>query len=387
MKLKRLPDDFRVEELTDFAADGGPFALYVLEKRSLGTLEAVAAIVRKWNLARERVAYGGLKDKHAVSRQYITIHNGPPHNLRQTNFEILYQGQASREFRADHITGNRFELVLRDLTPPQLAHAQRGLEAAARDGLPNYFDSQRFGSLGESGEFLALPWCRGDYERAVWLALADPNPRDRPDQREEKRLLREHWGDWSACRGALANSPLGSVVNFLAHNPRNFRSAITYIRQDLRSLYLAAFQSYLWNQMLAEFLREQLGQDQSGNSEKEEDSIAFYSVLTDDQRAVLASAVLPLPSARLHLADGPTKELIERVLGRHGLEQREMRIKYPRDSFFSKGDRAVIFFPRNLRHEPAEDDLYPGQQKLCLAFDLPRGSYATILVKRITSVV
>ena len=383
MKLKRLPDDFRVTELADFSADGGPFALYILEKRSLGTLEAVDAISRKWNVPRDRIAFGGLKDKHAISRQFLTIQNGPPRNLRQSNFELFYQGQALRAFSTEDITGNRFEIVLRDLAPQILEQAISALHETVRGRVPNYFDDQRFGSLGESGEFIALPWCKGDYERALWLALADANLRDNSQEREEKHILREYWGDWRACAAALGQSQHRNVINFLAHNPRNFRNAITYIPQELRSLYLAAFQSHLWNEMLAAFLREQLAAERLGNVEIGTGTLPFYREPGAVAYAAISTATLPLPSARLHLEEGPLKILIDGVLNRNGLELREMRVKYPRDSFFSKGDRAATFSPANLAHNAAADDLYPGRQKLCLSFDLPRGSYATILVKRI----
>src|SRR5690606_37801741 len=103
----------------------------------------------------------------------------------------------------------------------------------------------RFGSLGESGEFIAWPWILGDYERAVWLALADPTPSDQAEEREEKRLLREHWGDWHKLKQLLSRSHRRSIVTYLCDHPTNFRGAIARIRVDLRSIYVAAFQSAL----------------------------------------------------------------------------------------------------------------------------------------------
>jgi tRNA pseudouridine13 synthase len=92
---------------------------------------------------------------------------------------------------------------------------------------------------------------------------------------------------------------------------------------------------------------------------------------------------LPLPSARIHLEDGPVKELVARALGPLGLEMRQLRIRYPRDTFFSKGYRQAIVFPTGLTGEMANDELNPRQRKLAIAFELPRGSYATILTRRI----
>src|SRR5688500_15831567 len=98
VKLKRLPQDFQVEELTDFPAAGGRFALYKLEKESLGTPEAIEAILQQWNLARADIGYGGLKDRHARTIQYVTIRGGPRRGLRQQHLSLTYLGQAPRPF-------------------------------------------------------------------------------------------------------------------------------------------------------------------------------------------------------------------------------------------------------------------------------------------------
>jgi tRNA pseudouridine13 synthase len=64
----------------------------------------------------------------------------------------------------------------------------------------------------------------------------------------------------------------------------------------------------------------------------------------------------------------------------------DLRIKHLKDVFFSKGTRSCLVFPENLQATCRDDDLHPGRHALHLAFDLPKGSYATILVKRITEV-
>ena len=66
MKLKQLPEDFQVEELTDVVGGTeGPFAFYQLEKEGWTTPDALAAVRRRWKLDVNRVSYGGLKDRHA----------------------------------------------------------------------------------------------------------------------------------------------------------------------------------------------------------------------------------------------------------------------------------------------------------------------------------
>jgi len=251
--------------------------------------------------------------------------------------------------------------------------------------VPNYFDDQRFGSLGKTGAFVAVPWCLGDYERALWLALADANVHDRPDDREQKELLRRHWGDWAVCKQALAKSHRRSIVTYLADRPGDYRGALARVRVDLRGLYLAAFQSAVWNELLAAWLRRELG---SAGTELVSVPLRlgpfpFYRRLGEPARREILSARIPLPSARNKEAMAPWDELLAPILLRYGMELRQMRAKSPRDSFFSKGDRAAVLLPSGLTAESAEDELHPGRFKATLRFELPRGGYATMLIKRL----
>lgn len=397
MKLKCLPEDFRVTELTDRPTHGrGSFAIYRLIKQSLGTPEAVDAILRRWNLARQQVSYGGLKDRHAVTEQFVTIKNGPRNDLSQTSLELNYLGQTDRPFDAADLIGNRFTLVMRSMSDAEIASAEQALSDVAVNGVPNYFDDQRFGSLGQSGEFIAVPWCRGDYERALWLALADPNEHDRPDDRKERQLLRDRWGDWLGLKTDMPRGSRRSIVTFLVDHPTDFRRALALMRSDLRGLWLSAFQSAVWNRLLAELLQQICRPEQlwcgrlacigAGTGETPVAHPApFFHTLEESQRGELLDLHLPLPSARLKLEAGPLFDRLHRVLAEFGLEPRTMRVKFPRDAFFSKGQRAAIYLPANLQHQSDHDELYEGRHKLTLSFDLPRGSYATILIKRLTA--
>ena len=387
MKLRRLPEDFQVDELSSFAPTGGRFALFRLTKRSIGTPEAIEALARRWDVPRKRIGYGGLKDRHAVTAQYITVENGPRQSLEQENLEAEYLGQAGRPFTPHDIAGNRFQIVLRHLRPDETDGVEQALAEAIRDGIPNYFDDQRFGSVTSDGEFMAVAWCRGDYERAFRLAVAEHNPHDRPKDREEKAILRQHWGEWRTIINSVKRGTIRNYALFLVDNPTDFRRALAIIRQDLRSLYLSAFQSFLWNQILSALLAERCRPEQICPVPLAVGPVSFPRGLDPAQREELAALDLQLPSARAEMEPGPMLSLVERVLAGYGLQLRELRVKYPRDSFFSKGTRRAMVRPENASHTLADDELYPGRRKLTLSFDLPRGSYATILVKRITEVV
>jgi tRNA pseudouridine13 synthase len=76
--------------------------------------------------------------------------------------------------------------------------------------------------------------------------------------------------------------------------------------------------------------------------------------------------------------------VIEQVLAGFQLEWPNLRVKHQKDVFFSKGSRDCLTFPEKLELEPIKDELYPGRRGLRLSFELPKGAYATIMVKRIT---
>jgi len=385
MKLKCRPEDFRVEERTPRIPDGGAHALYRLTKLALGTPEVIEAVLRRWKIDRRQVAYGGLKDRHAVTIQHLTIHRGPRRDLKQTNFELAYLGQCSRPFHAKDIASNAFTIVLRDVGEDESARAAQALDAVSRDGLPNYFDEQRFGSVGQSGDFTARVWCTGDYERALWLALADPNPHDRSQVRRQRTLLREHWGDWGRLEPKLRRSPWCDILTHLVRHPRDFRGAVGRIRQDLRSLYLAAFQSFLWNGMLAELLRARVRADRLTQVPLAGRPMPFPCGLEPGELEFLRAVELPLPSARSRNDLGPWQEIVEPVLAPLGLALGQLRVKYPRDSFFSKGNRPALVLPSQLDYRVDRDELYGGRSKIVLSCELPRGAYATILTRRIAA--
>jgi tRNA pseudouridine13 synthase len=216
----------------------------------------------------------------------------------------------------------------------------------------------------------------------LWLALAEANDHDRPRTREEKELLRSHWGDWRACRAGAVRPVVRAATDHLSHRPDDFRGAFVRIPQHERRMYLAAFQSFLWNRILGELTRSLA--DDWFEAEIAGIQLPFYRRLPAPPQQL--EEPLPLPSARGRNDLGPLAELYDRVVKEFGLECRTLRVKYPRDSFFSRGSRAATVHPQSLSWEAGNDEQAPQQRKIRLNFDLPSGSYATIIVKRIMAV-
>jgi tRNA pseudouridine13 synthase len=385
MKVKQEPDDFQVEELTAVTPSAGSHALYRMEKRGWSTPDALAAVRRRWRVEPRRISYGGLKDRHAATVQYLTIFHGPPRNLHHHDIAVQYLGQIAAPFTSQDIQANRFRLTLRDLPPDARPAIEARLQLLAREGVPNYFDDQRFGSVaGADGEFIARLLVKGQFEEALRLALAAPYEHDRAPVKKEKRLLTEHWGDWTHLKDVLPRGHARSLIDYLRVHPGDFRGAVARLRPELRGLYLSAYQSHLWNRMLASWLRGHMRPEQLRSVPLRLGNVPFHHNLEGAQLHELAALQLPLPSARLKLDDADSRaEVVQSVLAAEGLELRQMQIKGIREMFFSRGERAALCLPCELKYTFAPDENHRGRDKVILGFELPRGSYATLLVKAI----
>lgn len=387
MKLKQRPEDFCVEELTTAGGgDSGEFAFYRLDKTGWTTPDALAAVRRRWQIDQRRLSYGGLKDRHAVTSQFLTIFRGPKRNLSHERITLTYLGQRAEPYTAQDIAANRFAVTLRAMSDTEVSRARVALAEVADCGLPNYFDDQRFGSVGDPPAFVAREMVLGRFEGALKLALAAPYEFDRAEAKREKATLRAHWGDWASLKAKLPKGHARSLVDYLVTHPADFKGAVARLRPELQGLYLAAYQSFLWNRMLAAWLTNTLGTENLAAVELKLGRVPVPVSIPAEKRAGWELLSLPLPSARVKPEPGAAwAEIAGEVLKAEGLTLAELKVKGLQKPFFSKGDRAACVRPANLSHADEPDDLNAGRRKLTLRFDLPRGSYATMLVKRVTA--
>jgi tRNA pseudouridine13 synthase len=388
MKLKQTPADFRVEELTDVVAGPhGDFAFYKLHKVGWTTPDALQVIRRRWQVDFRRMNYGGLKDRHAETTQYLTIFEGPRRDLSQDGIDVRYLGQLREPYTSWGIAANRFAVTLRGLGHDAEQAAVLAAEQVGRTGIANYFDDQRFGSVGPDGRFVAKEMIHGRFEEALKLALASPYEYDRAETKHEKATLLQHWGDWPACKAALPRGHARSLVDYLVSHPTNFKGAVVRLRPELRGLYLSAYQSLIWNRMLGRWLAVNFPADALGTVTLKSGTHPVPVAVPPELADRWANLSLPLPSARLK-AD-PAAEwnpIIDGVLAEEGLTLPKMKVAGMDQPFFSKGDRMGCLWPRDMGWDGAADDLNRGRRKLTLRFDLPRGCYATMVVKRLTAV-
>ncbi|MEW7976617.1 MAG: tRNA pseudouridine(13) synthase TruD [Candidatus Sedimenticola endophacoides] len=155
--IRAVPEDFRVDEIPVVEPEGtGEHILLEIEKRGTNTDWVAKLLARHAAVRPVDVSYAGLKDRHAVTRQWFSVRlAGRPEPdwtaLEDDTLRILRSGRHSRKLRTGALRGNRFALWVRGFDgDPGLLGSR--IEAIAREGIPNYFGPQRFGRGGANLE-------------------------------------------------------------------------------------------------------------------------------------------------------------------------------------------------------------------------------------------
>jgi tRNA pseudouridine13 synthase len=185
------PERFVVEEIPAYAPRGdGDHTFVWIEKRDLTTLEAIARVGAAFGAAPRDVGYAGLKDRHACTRQWLSVPGLDPAqalSLVTPELAVLAAARHPHKLRLGHLRGNRFEVVLTGAaTDDEVRAVAARLAAAAAHGLANRYGDQRFGAAGDNA-------ARG-------LALLRGELRER-DRRKRRLLL-------SALQSAVFNRAL-----------------------------------------------------------------------------------------------------------------------------------------------------------------------------------
>jgi tRNA pseudouridine13 synthase len=164
--MRAAADDFKVEELLGFEADGaGAHVLLGVEKRDANTSWVAAQLARHAGAAVRDVGFSGHKDRHAVTRQAFSLPLPLDVDLaacldwQGEGYRVISAQRHGRKLRPGSHRANRFEIIVRNVQGDAPSIDAR-LEAIATRGVPNYFGPQRFGRDGNNLE-RALAWANG----------------------------------------------------------------------------------------------------------------------------------------------------------------------------------------------------------------------------------
>ena len=166
-RIKSVPEDFEVDEIPAYEPQGSGDFLYLwIEKRDMGAEYFARQVARRLDIPLSDVGTAGLKDRHAVTRQMVSVPAQVEERLPQLEgdgIRLLRVSKHGNKLRPGHLHGNRFRILIRH-PDPAIALTETLtplLERLRSHGMPNFYGPQRFGRDGETW-FLGLALLRGE---------------------------------------------------------------------------------------------------------------------------------------------------------------------------------------------------------------------------------
>jgi len=333
MIIKQIPEDFVVEEIPYdyFSRDNGEgaYTYFTLKKINIDSFSAVERAARALKRKPKDISIAGIKDKKAITSQVCSV-KGKIKEYSDDLIEIKVLGRGARPVSSGFIKGNRFRIVARGL--PQGYKIKRNAGC-----IPNYYDSQRFG-IDKNNILIGKGIVKRDFS-PVLNALG--------------------------CKGLneLKRKDLAKKVKF----------------------FLSSYVSILFNKTLQKIIKEEHNETF--------DNFSLYQSFIVDKPNEQQSFMIPIAGFGLEQEMEELKEkepghyeqikrIIAGIMDEEGICESDFIIReFPEISCESVLRNAFIDAAGFSVIEQGKDELNEGREKIILGFEIPSGSYATVVLK------
>jgi tRNA pseudouridine13 synthase len=153
-KIKEIPEDFEVQEIPAYSCSGTGSHLFLwVEKRDMGAEFFARQVARRLDIPVGEVGTAGLKDRRAVTRQWVSVPENCQDRLTQLDgdgIRVLEVQRHDNKLRPGHLRGNHFRILIRKPVPEAVERLPALIEMLKTQGMPNYYGPQRFGRDGDN---------------------------------------------------------------------------------------------------------------------------------------------------------------------------------------------------------------------------------------------
>lgn len=312
IKIKEKPEDFIVEEKIDLRIiSDGKYCILKVTKKNLNTLDVVKILENKFNVLRKNISFAGSKDKRAITTQYFSVFGLDKNRICNfKNVDVEFAGYSDRPISLGSLTGNRFSIKV-----------DKKIDFRIK-WMVNYFGEQRFSkNNAEIGKSII----KKDFKKACELI--------------DNFLAKKH----------------------LQERKNDFIGAIKRLDKRLISLYINAYQSYLWNKAVCLYLKEKC------KDYREHEGLVF-------PRKLMKNLKMPLISFDTEFEDKLVERIYSLILDSEGICLRDFLIRQFPEQLPVHTERDVFVKVKNFKFFNSR-----------IEFELPKGSYATVLIKQIES--
>ncbi|HLC62864.1 MAG TPA: tRNA pseudouridine(13) synthase TruD [Candidatus Nanoarchaeia archaeon] len=317
--IKETPEDFIVEEIPKLEFnEKGEYCYFLLEKKNRNTADVIREIAGKLKFRERNFNAAGNKDKLAITKQYVSgfrVKRQRLESLKIANVKLTFVGYGDSRLRLGQLIGNKFIVTV------------RGLEKEGKrvKFTENYFDEQRFSGRNA---LLGKALVKKEFRKFCFM-------------------LRLKWKE-------------GDYVN-----------AIRTISKKRLIFYVNAYQSWLWNRAIAEYLTGKL--KHSWRVDYSMGEFVFSAEKLDNK---------DVPIIGYKEIEGEFKEIYDRLLEEEKLKQSDFLIKELPELISEGTTRKLYADVKELNVSYKDDERHRGKRKATASFILGSGSYATIVVKK-----
>lgn len=378
-RIKTRPEDFIVEEVSSLEPkEEGKYHFIELKKRDVSTLEALRVISRFLKIPLKEIGFAGLKDRFAVTKQYLTVpvsykvskrsfkFSGRWSEVsevdwnRDSGFSIEPIGKVDRPLTLGDLRENRFTITIRKFEKNLRERFYRNFEIVKRFGFPNYFGEQRFGSVKSRDDFVLRYLLKGDFEGALRSYFFG------------KSSL-EFWGDWRRLYKTLSPTLEEYEKDLIRGLMRGLppEKAFRILPKNVRLMFNFAYQSFLWNEYLREYIEEKYPFVRVPfiNNWK----LSYWIEVPDI--GYLKNLEIPFTGRDFKIEDKVLKRAIKRVQRRYGVKEEWFDKEVGGMVVMTDGLRKAAVSPKKFKI------LEKTKERIKVSFSLPSGSYATVLLR------
>ena len=325
--LKEHPEDFVVKErMTLDLKKEGSFAYFKLTKKGMATYETMELLSKFLIVPLKKIGFAGAKDKEAVTEQFISV--PAVYQKRLLTFEhpkikLEFVGYGNEPIAVGTLEGNDFTIVVRNI--------EKGPKPIS--WMINYFDEQRFSTKNvEVGRAII----KEDFKKACSLI-------------EENR-----------------------VKDHLVDNPTDFVGALTRVPLKLLSMYVHAYQSYLFNEVAAQYVKLKT---------KEVVELPYSTGVFVFPKKKIENMVIPIVGFGAEFEKNEIYDLYQKLMEQEQVTTRNFIFKKIPHLSAEGSQRDLIALVENFTFRVEDDEKHRGMKKCTTSFSLPKGAYATIAIR------
>lgn len=382
------------------------YTSFNLVKVNKDTFEAVRLISKALNIPVDSIKYSGLKDKCAISVQRASIKGNYISELAKLNIRDIFIRNikiTKNPVKLGSNWGNNFTITIRNVTKDTVhkQYIEKLLCSINSKGIPNYYGLQRFGTFRPNSHLVGRYILENNFQSAIEELLLTSYSTELEVSRTVRESLRNS-GDFKEAYNAFPKSLNyeRTLIKYFIRHPEDYKGALGELPQYLIKIIISSFQSFLFNKMLS--LRFNMGYslfepvagdvisilDDSNGQITQTKYIygnRYDSFLEEAIRLNHASIVIPLIGYDTNLDDFPlAKSLLLTILSQEKIDlnifENELLTKHE----FKGSFRSILVKPDALRLIDVEnDEVFPNQYKIKIEFSLPKGSYATMLLREV----